>query len=794
MVQDIKMNKIFLIYFLIALISLNITKTVQKSDIQLKNYENLKYDDFKIENINSRKRRDNNQTISDLSFSQTRLKFHAFDRDFVVLLTRDRKLVSNNLDIEVRYSFIDKPDLIEHHDNYFASNNYIGFVEGESKSSVVCYLENKEYNSENELPLIYAQIRLENNDKKEYFYIEPSFINDYKNQNEAKYIVYRSDDINSGIISNGIFNTSVCQPKYVDNMYDEDTVEMNNRKILKRDTKLIMDKKNYQNKRKNRCNVALVADYKFFTNIGNSNVRQTTAYLLNIMGAINSIFTNTIWKFEEDTPMMFRKDYGFSVDKVIVLINYEEKKTEHYNLRTSSTDADKILQLFSKDEDWTPYCLAHLFTYQTFQHNVLGLAYVSSPLSYTLGGICSKPQYRKNNQYSLNIGLSSYKSVSIRQGRLLQREAELVTAHEFGHNWGSEHDPDDSTCSPARGPDGGNYLMYMYSNQGHDRNNDNFSPCSINSISQVLKTKADCFIAEKTTYCGNGYIEDNEECDSGLDTQKGIDPCCNKFCKLKPDAQCSDANHNCCLNCRIAREGYKCWSSPNYLECFQDHSYCNGRDKHCPTQEPLKAGSECKSYDFGKCDSTGHCLSLCQQKGTAYLPCLCTKKEEKCRICCRYSSGNITSECIPFDDTNNIRETKFGKYYLSEGRPCSNGICNKKHVCEQMVNDYVTRFWKVIQTVTVSGFVEFMKRNIVGTIILISLSFWIPFSCCIHFCIDKRNRAMQKQKLQSIQKEIIKNRNSGFQSHPARSSNSDVRERLLIRTENFDNKQGQSFL
>lgn len=73
---------------------------------------------------------------------------------------------------------------------------------------------------------------------------------------------------------------------------------------------------------------------------------------------------------------------------------------------------------------------------------------------------------------SVNIGLSSYKSAHLKQGRLLQREAELVTAHEFGHNWGSEHDPQDSPCSPESGPGGGNFLMYAYSNQGHDRNND----------------------------------------------------------------------------------------------------------------------------------------------------------------------------------------------------------------------------------------------------------------------------------------------------------------------------------
>ncbi len=148
----------------------------------------------------------------------------------------------------------------------------------------------------------------------------------------------------------------------------------------------------------------------------------------------------------------------------------EVDDSPHYNAADSSRDADQILQLFSRD-DWSDYCLSHLFTYAGFDNSVLGLAYVSSPLSYTLGGICSRQLYRGDNQFSLNIGLSSYKSVSQRQGRLLQREAELVTAHEFGHNWGSEHDPVDSVCSPESGPGGGNYLMYAYSNQGHDRNN-----------------------------------------------------------------------------------------------------------------------------------------------------------------------------------------------------------------------------------------------------------------------------------------------------------------------------------
>lgn len=109
------------------------------------------------------------------------------------------------------------------------------------------------------------------------------------------------------------------------------------------------------------------------------------------------------------------------------------------------------------------------------------------------------------------------------------------------------------------------------------------------------------------------------------------------------------------------------------MDCFEDHSYCDGVSKDCPVQAPLKDKSECFSFDLGRCDAMGHCESICQQKG--YSPCLCTKKEDKCKICCRYPSGNVTEECKPFVDKKN----KFGPYYyLSEGRPCSDGICNDK--------------------------------------------------------------------------------------------------------------------
>jgi len=54
---------------------------------------------------------------------------------------------------------------------------------------------------------------------------------------------------------------------------------------------------------------------------------------------------------------------------------------------------------------------------------------------------CICTEYFKNGYtLYLNSGLSS--SRNHYGQRVITREADLVTAHEFGHNWGSEHDPD----------------------------------------------------------------------------------------------------------------------------------------------------------------------------------------------------------------------------------------------------------------------------------------------------------------------------------------------------------------
>lgn len=96
----------------------------------------------------------------------------------------------------------------------------------------------------------------------------------------------------------------------------------------------------------------------------------------------------------------------------------------------------------------TYYC-SFTFLQPTNLKDVLGVAALASIKDY-FGGICGVS--------GSNLGMSSY---SADDEGVVHPLSYLVTAHEFGHNWGSEHDPDSPSDNlPKEGGTDGNFIMF----------------------------------------------------------------------------------------------------------------------------------------------------------------------------------------------------------------------------------------------------------------------------------------------------------------------------------------------
>lgn len=129
----------------------------------------------------------------------------------------------------------------------------------------------------------------------------------------------------------------------------------------------------------------------------------------------------------------------------------------------------------------------------------------------------------------------------------------------------------------------------------------------------------------------------------------------------------SNVNDGCCRGCQVAARGLVCFTSQTYTECYNSESFCDGKSKSCPSQSLKPAGTSCFSQDYGKCDSGGRCLSLCQQLDIRTMPCLCESNENACMQCCQPAGG----KCMPIHElTQSVKVT-----YLTDGRPCKHGTC-----------------------------------------------------------------------------------------------------------------------
>ncbi|XP_043931961.1 disintegrin and metalloproteinase domain-containing protein 23 isoform X1 [Protopterus annectens] len=215
--------------------------------------------------------------------------------------------------------------------------------------------------------------------------------------------------------------------------------------------------------------------------------------------------------------------------------------------------------------------VVHLLSNVTFHYKRSSLAY--------FGGVCSKSRGVGVNEYGLSWTMASGLSQSLAQNLGIQWEPATKRPRECKciESWGG--------------------CIMEETGVYHTRK---FSKCSIADYKEFLnRGGGSCLFNKPTklfenTECGNGYVEQGEECDCGL-RMECISECCKK-CSLANGAHCSDGP--CCnVTCLFLPRGFDCRSSVNDCDIEE---YCTGDSGQCPPNLHKQDGYACAS-NKGRC-------------------------------------------------------------------------------------------------------------------------------------------------------------------------------------------------
>lgn len=381
-----------------------------------------------------------------LSFKALQRHFRLYLRTNDELFTEDFKAVIVDEDGRERLYAVNRH-------NYFT-----GHVIGEENSRVQAHIDGEEFS---------AHILTDESE----FNIEPLW-RFTSSPPDGRLLIYRSEDVRN---LSRLHQPSVCGYVTSDPSHLlPDAVRMSVSEAHEEEESASRGKRQVHDHLRNTCPLLLVADHRFFKHMGREEESTTLNYLIELIDRVDDIYRNTTWD-EEFTG------YGVQIQQIII----ERSPTpvaagmSHFNMMGSPVDGrdvwdvKKLLEQFSVDiaQKASNACLAHLFTYQDFDEGTLGLAYVAPSKPDIPGGLCSKACPSTSNELRkiyLNTGLTSTKNYG---KTILTKEADLVTTHELGHNFGAEHDPDNIPYCAPREDQGGKYVMYPIAVSGDHVNN-----------------------------------------------------------------------------------------------------------------------------------------------------------------------------------------------------------------------------------------------------------------------------------------------------------------------------------
>ncbi|KAM4791919.1 disintegrin and metalloproteinase domain-containing protein 22 isoform 11-T11 [Cyanocitta cristata] len=254
-----------------------------------------------------------------------------------------------------------------------------------------------------------------------------------------------------------------------------------------------------------------------------------------------------------------------------------------------------------------------------------------------------------------------------------------------------------------------------------------FSECDIEEYHEFLNNGGGACLFNKPTKlldppeCGNGFVEDGEECDCGTIAECASEggECCNT-CTLTAGSQCS--NGLCCRKCRFEPKGVLCREAVNDCDiaenCTGNSSQCSPNihkmdGYSCDNRQGICFGGRCKTRDrqckyiWGEKVTAAdrYCYEKLNIEGTEKGNCgrdkdswiQCNKQDVLCGylLCSNISSvprlgeldGEITTSVLHYGKVYNCsgghvkldEDTDLG--YVENGTPCGPDMVCLDHRC-----------------------------------------------------------------------------------------------------------------
>lgn len=530
--------------------------------------------------------------------------------------------------------------------------------------------------------------------------------------------------------------------------------------------------------RKTTCLVYLQADHMFYQRYGSEEA--CIEVMTRHVQKVNAIYKVT--DFNQDG----KPDNITFMIKRIKVHTLDALKDPAYRF-PNNYGVEKYLELFS-EEDYDAFCLAYMFTYRDFEMGTLGLAWTGDLKN--AGGVCEKNGHYRGSMKSLNTGIVTL----LNYGKHVPPAVSHVTlAHEIGHNFGSPHDPE--VCTPF-GEDG-NYIMFARATSGDRKNNNKFSPCSLRAIDPVLNNKArspkGCFTEPQPAICGNGVVEEGEECDCGW-ASECTDVCCRpqaarphyKPCTLTEHSVCSPSQGPCCTASCTLKFGDKCRSDNG----CRDAAFCDGKRAGCPASRHKPNRTRCDKElvcYMGEC--TG---SICLAYGLESCQCAPRKDDPRsaCELCCRKPGGPCMSS---FDWNTSPYDVP--DMYAKPGTPCNdyNGYCDVFQRCREVdpSGPLATLRKLLLSDESIAGFKRWVLKHWYA-VVLILLAVIALLVASTRFCGRHGKKLKSVTIIHSSTTETVRlpdATDQGLIVHTAVRSKLPLKKKVALRTRAYRNKK-----